>query len=92
MKKRLAFVGLLNTSGIQCISGTGIGGGISSSFVAPQITIDAHADLVNHLQESARMASRINKDVLGKKKARLLRKAEFHAAKAHELLMKVYAV
>ncbi len=63
-----------------------------SSFVATQVTVNAHADLVSQLQESARMASRVNKDTLGKKKARLLRKAEFHAAKAHELLMKVYAV
>ena len=88
MKKRLAFVGLLGTSGIQCLGNSGGG----SSFAATHVSIDAHADLVSHLQETARMASRVNKNALGKKKARLLHKAEFHAAKAHEYLKKITAI
>ena len=87
MKKRLAFVGLLGTSGIQCLGNSGGG----SSFAATHVSIDAHADLVSQLQETARMASRVNKN-LGKRKARLLHKAEFHAAKAHEYLKKITAI
>ncbi len=91
-RKSLAFVGLLGTSGIQCLSGRETSRSFIPSGNANHITNHDIAGLIDSLNQGLQHARFINRNQLGKKKARMLRKAEFHAEKANSLLKKIHTI